>query len=469
MHRLLFAVSILGACGGGDDSGRLADAPPSSDAAPTDGQVDAADAAPDAAVPQNVTLTITKNGSPAREVVVYFQNADSSLVATATTDADGVAQAMMAAGGYVTAINPFTTPIPAITVAGIAPPDELRTFAGVKPGDRLVLTHDDPPESFLVRVIVPEIARGTSYELNTTCGQGVAAPPPPSVQLAAATGSVSLAGCATTDFIVVSHINDEGDRRVSAFHHPGVNVDDVASVDFTLPTPDPYKDLVDVTFSYTSVPGEISNVDVTHYLASTLGLFARPSELTVPLTSGAGSRGTLEPDVTGLIGILDSRMVQTSPHHVLVWGPNTTTYDLDMTGLLLRDVLRERLYDVAGKRVTWTEAATGASADLTTVEIDVTRSFVDDSPRRWNWRIAAPYTAAQVKFPELPIDTYTPIANDSVVVLNLINAKVPGGYDAVRARVLDVQDRESLTSFVAGATGRVVTVGEPPGVVRRTR
>src|SRR5438105_2298725 len=53
-----------------------------------------------------VTLTVTSSNQPAANVSVYFQNADSSLVLAATTDAHGTVGAMLATGGFVTAIEP---------------------------------------------------------------------------------------------------------------------------------------------------------------------------------------------------------------------------------------------------------------------------------------------------------------------------------------------------------------------------
>jgi hypothetical protein len=453
MLRLSLVLPVLVACGGGGGSGQLADAPVFPDGPPTD-------AAPDApidAMPAPVRLTITKNGTPARDVVVYFQNADSSLVATLTTDANGVAETLMPAGGFVTAINPFTTPIPAL---GGRLADQLRTFAGVKPGDRLVLTHVDPPGSFDVLVTVPEISNGSRYEISTTCGSGSAAPNPPGVRLAAS-GSAQLAGCETTDFLVIAFINDEGERINSAFYHPDVKVEPGAQIDFTQPPADTYKDLRDVTFAYTNVPGNLNDLFATHYLASARGKLDRSFEGFIQVTDGAGSLGVREPDVDGLVGILATRGFISGQHHVLQWGPNTTEYSLDMTGVLLRDIESESSrYLIPEHQATWTEATTGAAPDLTTLELEVERTIPEGPVRVWNWRIAAPYTAGKVQFPTLPIDTYTPTENDFRAVFKLINAKVPGGYDAVRANALDVQDNGNITGFVAGATGRVVTVGE---------
>src|SRR5262245_19507018 len=144
MGRFLLIVGLslgglgTGGCGGcGDDSkvGRLPDAPPPPDA-PPDAPIDVPIDAP----PLPVKLTIMRNSSPALGVQVYFQNADSSLVKSVKTDAMGTAEAVMDAGGSVTAINPFTTVVPAITGATGA---QLRTFVGVKPGDQLFLTLND--------------------------------------------------------------------------------------------------------------------------------------------------------------------------------------------------------------------------------------------------------------------------------------------------------------------------------------
>jgi hypothetical protein len=455
MLRLSLLVSVLVACGDGGGNGQLADAPMSSDGA----VVDAAPDAPIDAMPAPVRLTIQKNGSPASDVIVYFQNADSSLVATLTTDGNGVAETVMAPGGYVTAINPFTTPL---AVGGRAEPDQLRTFAGVKPGDRLVLTHNDPPEQFDVLVTVPEIPGGTDYEISTTCGSGSAAPAPPGVRLAAS-GSAQLAGCETTDFLVISHINDEGDRMISAFYHPDVKVEPGAQIDFT----DTYKPLIEVTFAYTNVPANLGDVFATHHLASTRGKLERTFGGLIQITDGAGSLAVREPDVQGLVGILDTRGFMSAQHHVLQWGPNATEYSLNMTGVLLPDVESgTSRHLIPEHQVTWTEATTGTVPDLTTLELEVQRPMPEVPSRIWQWRIAAPYTG-MVQFPTLPIDTYTATENDFRTVFNLVNAKVPGGYDAVRAHVLDVQDRGTVTGFVAGATGRVVTVAEEVGKVRR--
>src|SRR5512143_11333 len=99
MHRVVLGLTACFVACGDDGNRHIVDAP-----LQTDGpSIDSPSLLP-------VTLTITVNAMPYAGVHVYFQNTDSSVVAMAVTDVTGTASAVMAAGGYVTAVNPFTTP-----------------------------------------------------------------------------------------------------------------------------------------------------------------------------------------------------------------------------------------------------------------------------------------------------------------------------------------------------------------------
>src|ERR1041384_3843968 len=100
---LLVALDLAGCGGCNDDNkvGHLPDAPPP----PPDGpMIDMAPTSP-------VTITVTDLGDPLMGVTVYFQEADSTLVRTAQTDAGGKASAVLHAGGFVTAVQ-VTQPQP---------------------------------------------------------------------------------------------------------------------------------------------------------------------------------------------------------------------------------------------------------------------------------------------------------------------------------------------------------------------
>src|SRR5688500_10926160 len=141
MMRWVLALVAMGmsagACGDDDNSGQLADAPPSSDARLVDAPPGdaAADAAPDAG-PLGVTVTVTLGGVPSPGQTVYFQSRDSVTTQTVLTGTDGNAVAIVEAGGYVTVVKP-EPPEPQEVPTAIGPNAHLSTFAGVQPGDHL--------------------------------------------------------------------------------------------------------------------------------------------------------------------------------------------------------------------------------------------------------------------------------------------------------------------------------------------
>lgn len=152
LSALLASVGALAACGDDDSARKLPDAGLTDiDAAP----------APDAATAGVVTLTITQDGAPRAAVDVYFQAADGALVAKVPTDASGVASATMEPGGFVTAIGPFEV---------VEGPFQVKTFAGVKPGDQLRLDQDWRfTAPITVTVTVPFDESALYYDVYTTC------------------------------------------------------------------------------------------------------------------------------------------------------------------------------------------------------------------------------------------------------------------------------------------------------------
>ena len=127
---LRIAIVALVSCNGGDGLKHIDSAVGTGDG-PTDSAIDAA--------PLPVTVTITGNsGTAVVGATVYFQNADSSLVAEATTDASGSASQLMAAGGYVTALIPQVED--GFAASGFQQV-QIETFAGVQPGDHLLISN----------------------------------------------------------------------------------------------------------------------------------------------------------------------------------------------------------------------------------------------------------------------------------------------------------------------------------------
>lgn len=432
MSRGFLAVLVaLAACGDDGDVHHLADAPP------------AADAAIDAPTSGPVTITISFQGTPREGIDVYFLAADGSLVAKVPTSAQGVATATMMAGGSVTVVNPF--PLKGGT--------ELKTIGGVKPGDQLVLTQSLGADGVQVALTVPDDPAATQYDVFTTCGfqqqlqpgGGSGAP---------ATGTLLLSGCTgnLADLLVVTL--DALGNPSKYLYKPGVTVTDQGTLDFrtetyagqvplaTLTWMNPPAGATDIRFHdvvFTS-RGPLLDTDQTTSIAApgAVATIARP------MTSvGARAVTSSHPEPTNGIG----------GHYVVDWGPAEPTATFDLAGALLGTLAAVPTVDPATRRVTWTAGA-GATPDLAWATLSGFRTDGTTS-QSWRWEIAMPYAGASVTLPKLPadLDTYNFAAGDTIDVSSLTLAKVPGGYDAVRAHLLS---NLSLEGLAAGASGRIV-------------
>jgi hypothetical protein len=447
---VLVGPLLVAGCGSDDKHGGLPDAPPLTPDAP-------------APVVGPVTLTVTHNGSAIPGVHAYFLNADSSVIAVRDTDASGVATADMTAGGSVTAIDPFA-PLPAATVT--VGDNDLRTFMGVKPGDHLVLTQNDArpvPITFTLnaKAFMTTDITANAYDVRTSCGaasipsggSGGSGSPDPG-------GEITLSDCHDkADILIIAKNQGEGTQVLGALYHAGVGLtpDGIVNLD------DAYAPIADVTFQYMHVPVDFSFA-VEHALGTARGAFADLSFFgsSGPDETGAVTFSLQEPTITDATSIVDTSLSRNGSHHVIERAA-TAAYTLDMAGVLLPDLHNQPFYKPAAQKMEWVEEATGARPDLTMTSIEVSRTDGSQNVRHWHWAVAAPYNpAAELTFPTLPTDVadWTPSASDQINVNTLLNAQVPGGYDAVRAHVYDVSDARGF----GGASGRVVTVETRSGV-----
>jgi hypothetical protein len=444
--RTYFSVVLVGSlvlvgCGNDDKHGGLPDGPLAAIDAPIDVPGE---------LPPPVTLTVLKNGKPQTGVHTYFLNADSSVVATLDTDASGTVTAVMAAGGSVTAIDPF----PPVVVGD----NDLRTFMAVKPGDQLLLTQNDAMTPIGFTLIAPVFGQrtDTSYSVLTSCGSGSISPGGGGSGSGSPTpgGPVSLTNCnGHADILIIAtEPQSEGPPNVGALFHGNVTLTQDQIVDLS---DDSYQPVNTVSFSYTNLPQATDSVSVFHSLATANGALPafRPDSNGVAVVDGAASVDIPEPTIADATGVVDTEVVLRGTHHVIDKTSVATTYSLDGTGLLLRDLVDAPVYIQATRQLSWTEDTAGATPDLTVTCINVSTT----AERRWSWAIAAPYTpTGELIFPTLPTDVadWTPAPNDFVTAQGLMNAKVPGGYDAVRAHVLDAV----VAADLASAAGRTVTV-----------
>jgi hypothetical protein len=433
MRQAAILVGLVTAGCGNDPVHHLPDGPPAIDGS-----------APIDAAPSPVTLTVTNAGAPVAGVHVWFQEHDSTLVSSTMTDATGVASAIVLPGAFVTALDPFPQAAPSLIVATGS--DDLRTFAGVKPGDHLVLDQPANGMSITFTVTGPIDPGATTYTLFSSCGSsdlptnGSGSPP---------TNTVNFQGCGSAADMLIESFDGVGGVREVVFV-PNVPVADGGTVDLSASV---YVDQTDATFTYSNAPASIPNIEIQPALAGAHGIVFT-SFGNVDTTTGAGTTTITLPGGTGAIGIEDSTTRNgISQQDVVDWGPFAAAYTLDLASALLADFTERPSFDAANHAIAWTES-TGAAPDFTIVQFEINRD-----PTFWTWEIAAPYTAGTVVLPVLPADgaTFNALATDTSNFFSAESAKVPGGYDAVRANVLSNLGTQAM-SFVAGATGLAVVV-----------
>jgi hypothetical protein len=386
---------------------------------PVDAPPDTLDPQTADAPPGAVTLRVTDHGQPAVGIAVYFQGADSSLVAALATDAHGTAGAVIPDGGFVTAVAPGANATP-----------HLATFAAVRAGDALALelAPGDPAGGATVDVVVPTIA-ATTYDVHTPCGGGTID--------ASGTGQLVLTCASSADFLVVAR-DANGDPTSSLFA-AAVPLEGPVVLAGTYAAFDP------TSFDYTDVPSAVTFVRTYRAIATPRGRVFDDS--TSAPANGQASSKLAMPDAPGAIaitvsdgqpsgGLLDEQVVYD-------WGAASASYTLDYGAAMLAALASAPTYAPATRAVTWTERD-GTAGDLVRVRIDVARGG-----SAWTWSLVAPRGGTSATYPQL-LD-FSPTASDAVTVEELANAQVPGGYDAFRAHGF-----ANFIDAVAGPSGRSV-------------
>lgn len=435
---LLIAVLGLGAAACDEDNparhldGGTADSPMMIDAPVT---------------PQPVTVTVKSGGIGQEGVVVHFQNADSTLVATEMTDATGVASHLMNAGGYVTAIDPFPIQVP----QGLptAPSHDLRTFAGVKPGDHLRLEESVGVASFSMTMTLPPQTDGniSYYDVASTCGSN-------SLQGAGSGGSnpsglVYFSGCASADILVTAR--DSGNNALSYFFVANEAVAANGTLDYTAKT---FSALATRTYNLGDQPTSVFSLDVKQQISTTKGQL---TDFTATASSGSASTATVSfPNIPNGLGVVEvDGQGNTMRHIALDWGTLTTTaYTTDFAARMLIGATAQS-YDATTHAITWTEAS-GVAPVFTAVDIRGSRNTNVSTPI--HWQVVAPYTAATTTLPTLPVGDfdYNFTSTDPVNV-NLMFGKVPGGYDTVRAQYFAETTPFDISMGAAGSAQFAMT------------
>lgn len=415
---------ILAACG---DSGvrHISDAPATfGDAPGTTGDAPIA--------PTPVAVTVMYDGSGVAGLSAIFTNADGSPVATVLTDATGTASQLLGAGGYVTVVDPF--PIE----PGFIAPSNLYTWAGVKPGDRLVLYESNQSGSATDFTLeTPAVANATTYNATALCldggGYGTGS---------SAVVAMQLFGCTTADIYVAAF--DSSNRLLATLFHPALGVTAGETVD--LSASDHYATAVAATYSFTNLPS--SGVQVDYDLVGSAGAingFAQFTDVSGGSAAIAIAQPALPANETAFV--LTDFATTNNTHDVYAWSATApTSYALDASTATLPDVTAVPVFDYSSDTLTWT-AGSGVAPDAVLAELN----FQND-PTIASWSIVAPYAAGTLQFP--PIAGLMPAMTDTMEIGELVTAHVLGGYDAIRAFALAELDPAVLVHL--GASGQAL-------------
>jgi len=383
--------------------------------------------------PAEVTLIVTERSAPAPGIVVYFQNADGSLVARGTTDVSGVAAAKMAPGGNVTLIEPRDD----------RGRTQLDTFADVAPGD--VLHYDRLPlgatEASMPTLSVPQLAGANAYRVFTSCGE---------VEIGAnASATVQLVGCGTmADAIVVAL--DADANVLGALYNADIAVADPMAIGGT------YAPMIKSTFAYTNISAQVQWIKTYRALVTAKGSMFDATAGSPP-SGGAATNVLDEPSTSGTMSltVTDQHPIDTERGEQLVydWGPSSPSYALDVGTALLPSYASDPAYDAASRTVSWSERSGSIEPDVVRAQLHAAREDADDGVA-WTWRlVTARRDGPSVTFPVLPVDAFdwNPRSADVIGIDQLTMLSVPGGYDAIRGNGF-----ADARAFVTGESGRIV-------------
>ncbi|MGN6106147.1 MAG: hypothetical protein ACTHU0_13650, partial [Kofleriaceae bacterium] len=232
---------------------------------------------------------------------------------------------------------------------------------------------------------------------------------------------------------------------------PGVAVAEGATIDLTSGT---YKALPEAALSFAGIPSGFATVyGYTALLTSGAGqqtLFGR--NFGIDVVNGTATTTVQRPDIQGARMFVQTDLFNGSygSHGTLEWGP-VGDYATSLDGALLPEFSDRAIYDAADHALSWTTTSASATPDLVDAVIYFTRS---EPLMSWRWQIVGPHTGNSVTYPVLPGEAaqFNPTDSDSVGHDMLYVAKLPGGYDAVRASYFG----RELQGLMSKPSGRLV-------------
>lgn len=380
--------------------------------------------------PVDVQIVVQDALVPQPNVRVLFQDADGSTITEAMTDASGRASADMPDGGNLTVIRTYQVTPPAPPV-----PDQVVTYVGVKPGDRLVLGNPTTTATpAAINVVVPTGAQGT-VKVVTACGSGEG--PAPNVP-------ITVAGCPSQlDF----YVTDQSNSSFIANAAYGQSVD--------LSQGMLRQDLTTTLNATDLQPNTAVSVE-ERIMSGTFELFT-----TDPKRVDQGPQSVDLPDVQGVDAVtVTTSQANNSTEMVASRATYAATPMVVDASAGLIPAVSNTTYSPTG--ISWLEQGPG-DADFVLAILHVTRGgtpqpgAVNDYTRT----VIAPHAGTSLSLPLLvgADAIYNPTVADQIAGGQAL-VKATGGYDAARATALSAADL--LDTAPEGGTITMSYAGNTP-------
>jgi hypothetical protein len=430
--RLLVPLA-LAACGDVTNNHTFNDAGPHDATAP--------DAAPDAAVPGVVQITVyDQNGNLAVGSPVLFLDATDHVVADVVTDASGLAKATMLAGGSVTATMPAVLALaPRATPTANA---NLFTFEGVKPGDQLQIGSPRYVQGVLTSttVTLPRFASAATYQINTYCG-GIGFPQPTATGVVS--GVLQIDPMCPTPGVEVEAIDGTGNVVASFVKRdltPTAPTLDLSAESFVA--------VHQVTINATNLPASVNSVFTNaQQFFGGFSFYYPNADLAIMGTTATG----VENFETAGSNVLERFYVDRlngEQGFIRVAPEPTGSETVDVGAHLIPWVLSRPAYDVDHNTYDWVEAGGGTASGVTGTVTVTTPAGVS-----YTWSFVVPYTPGKLHLPTLT-GSFAPFVIDpSYTVVGFLNLESwPGTtWDVRRAHAFSEYYGYSITR-AAGAT-----------------
>ncbi|MBL0215218.1 MAG: hypothetical protein IPQ07_15195 [Myxococcales bacterium] len=332
-------------------------------------------------------------GMSSFEARVLFQNPDSTLVLSTRTLGDGTANAYMPRGGFVTVI----------TIDG------MWTYAGVEPGDELVLGERFGSQESAIQLQVPPDPDAASYWIHSPCASFLEV-----------TGTqikprdVTLGECdARTDLLLIT-------RKVgfSVVAHYQAKLDVEVGTEGAAPLVQfdgPYLPPATSTVRVTDVPDSIGFLYTHQEIVGSHGLLYDSSTFGQNvIDTGAGMATTLTMPLTQgtrLVTYLDDAGSSgNNLSHVVTWAPSAAETSVGLGALQLPPIFDDAFYGVVTHSLIWREGVGALVPEAVIADLRLQNGLT--------WHVLGPRGAAGVlTLPVLPLPDVNALLADAVVTM----------------------------------------------------